>query len=91
MAETNGLLNRRTLIGVPRVRIPPSPQVTIKGSRNASFFYEPTGFRISPLPFMISFPTRMFINMKNVILLSEVLLYNLIKQVCVYPIKKNHK
>ena len=26
MAETNGLLNRRTSQGVPGVRIPPSPQ-----------------------------------------------------------------
>ena len=33
MAERNGLLNRRTLTRVPRVRIPVSPQESVRDGR----------------------------------------------------------
>ena len=42
MAETNGLLNRHTLNGVSRVRIPPSPQKGNQFSDSPFLFFERT-------------------------------------------------
>ena len=50
MAETNGLLNRRTLKRVPRVRIPPSPPMIL--NENLSPEAVGTVHKTGQLPFL---------------------------------------